>query len=300
MSAHYSVTTDFIYFQARENGLSFAVINKGNPTALTNGKSKNPDFCWDPGFKVSLGYFFRHDDWGLYLNFLHFHTRITDWYPHKENRFSFPIWSHLAAQPGFVEDVRNRWRLHLGLLDLLLKRPIFLSDCLYLNMHAGLRYAEVRQKTRIDYFGGSLFPDGQDDIDMKNKFWGVGPRGGIDGDWNFFNDFGIYFNAAIAFPYGFLYVHQDEFSDLTSDEYRFFRTFHTLRIITEMTAGLRYTYAPACSNVKFDVHGGYEIFYFFGQNQFARFLQSAANGNFASNFGDLVLHGFSLGMSAQF
>lgn len=300
MAAHYSVTTDFVYFQARENGLSFAVINKGNPTLLSNGKSKNPEFCWDPGFKVSFGYFFHHDEWSLYLNFLHFHTRITDWYPRKENTFPFPTWSHLSTQPGFVDDIRNRWRLHLGLLDLLLKRPIFISDCLSFNLHAGLRYAEVRQKTRIDYFGGTLFPDGQDDIDMKNKFWGFGPRAGIDGSWNFFERFGAYFNAAIAFPYGLFYVHQDESSNLVEDEYRYFKTFQTLRIITEMAAGFRYVHDVPCRNLTFDIHGGYEIFFLFGQNQFSRFLNQSANGNFASNFGDLVLHGFSLGMRAQF
>ena len=300
MAAHYSVTTDFIYFQARENGLSFAVQNKGNASALSDGKSKNPDFCWDPGFKVSFGYFFHHDEWSLYLNFLHFHTRITDWYASKEDAFFFPTWSHLATHSGFVEDVRNRWRLHLGLLDLLLKRPVSISECLHLSLHAGLRYAEVRQKTRIDYFGGTLFPEGQDDIDMKNKFWGIGPRVGVDGIWNFLADLGLYFNAAVSSPYGFLYVHQDENSDLVEEEYRYFKTFHTLRIITEMAAGLRYAHDLRCHNVTFDIHGGYEIFFLFGQNQFSRFLSLPATGNFASNSGDLVLHGFSLGMNVEF
>ncbi|HSX03853.1 MAG TPA: Lpg1974 family pore-forming outer membrane protein [Rhabdochlamydiaceae bacterium] len=296
--AHYCITTDFIYFQARENGLAFAVINKENPTSLSNAKSKNPDFSWDPGFKFSFGYFFNHDEWSIYLNFLHYHARITDIYPRREGTFPFPTWQHLAAGPGFVEDIRNRWRLHLGILDLIVQRSLNVSDALQLCPFAGLRYAEIRQKTRIDYFGGTLFPDGQDDIDMKNKFWGLGPMAGLNGFWKLFCDFGLYFNTATSFPYGFFYVHQDERSSLVDEKIRFFRTFHMLRIITEMAAGLRYN--CYLNDLNIDCHAGYELFFLWGQNQLVRFLNQSATGNFESNAGDLTLHGWSLGISIGF
>jgi hypothetical protein len=295
---HYCITTDFIYFQARENGLSFAVINKGNADTLAHAKSKNPDFSWDPGFKFSFVYFFHHDEWSLNLNFLHYHARITDMYPRKADTFPFPTWQHLASGPGFVEDIRNRWRLHLGLLDLLLKRSLCVSDSLTLSPFAGLRYAEIRQKTRIDYFGGTLFPDGQDDIDMKNKFWGLGPMAGLAGFWKFFSDFGFYFNAATSFPYGFFYVHQDERSTLVEDEIRFFRTFHMLRIISVMGEGLRYNHCFTGLNL--DCHAGYDLFFLWGQNQLVRFLNQSATGTFTGNPGDLMLHGLSVGFSFGF
>ncbi len=296
--AHYAITTDFIYFQARENGLAFAVNNKGNATVLSDAKAKNPDFSWDPGFKFSLAYFFNHDAWSVNLNFFHYHARITDFYPHKEGIFIFPAWAHLDAGLGFVDEMRNRWRLHMGLLDLLLKRCLEVSHCLQLFPYAGLRYAEIRQKTRIDYFGGTLFPNGQDDIDMKNKFWGLGPMAGLSGFWEFFCDFGFYFNAATSFPYGFFYVHQDERSSLTDNEIRFFKTFHILRLITELAAGLRWTYCWDHINV--DCHAGYELFFLWGQNQFVRFLNQPATGNFVSNGGDLTLNGWSVGLTIGF
>lgn len=296
--AHYCITTDFIYFQAKENGLSFAVINKENASTLTNAKAKNPDFSWDPGFKFAFGYFFNHDAWSLNLHFLHYHARITDFYPQQVGAFAFPTWQHLAPGPGFVDEMRNRWRLHMGLLDLLLKRCLQVSDSLQLLPFAGLRYAEIRQKTRIDYFGGSLFPDGQDDIDMKNKFWGLGPMIGWNTVWNFFADLSFYFNAAASLPYGFFYVHQDESSSLTEEEIRFFKTFHSLRPITEMAAGLRWT--RCFTNFGIDCHAGYELFFLWGQNQLARFLNASATGNLLSNGGDLTLHGWSLGMSFEF
>ncbi len=296
--AQYNITTDFIYFQARENGLAFAVINKDNATTLEDATSKNPAFSWDPGFKFSFGYFFNHDLWSLNLYFLHYHARITDLYPRRAETFPFPTWQHLVVGPGYVDTIRNRWRLHMGLLDLFLKRAINVSTFLELSAFAGLRYAEVRQKTRIDYFCGTLFPDCQDDIDMKNKFWGLGPIVGLEGFWQFFCDFGFYFHAAASFPYGFFYVHQDERGSFTEEEIRFFKTFHALRTITEMAVGLRYQYCFA--NFSLDCHAGYELYFLWGQNQLVRFLTTPATGNFTSTGGDLTLHGISVGLTAYF
>jgi hypothetical protein len=281
--AHYAVTTDFLYLKPAENGLSFAVF-KG-------GKAKNPDFAWDPGFKVAGGYFFARDLWSVHLSFMHYHARITDWYAEQ----ALPIWKRLAPpNEPFADCVRNRWRLHMGLADLTLKRCWQTSAFFQIAPFVGVRYAEIRQKTRINYF----FAEEQDEIDMKNKFFGFGPIAGLALSWDLSHFISLYFNGAATFPYGFLYVHQDERTSLVQDELLFFRTFHSLRPITEFALGLRFV--RCFLRLHFDIHAGYTLFFLWGQNQFTRFLDQVPNGNCFTNGGDLTLQGFNIGLTLRF
>lgn len=287
-AAPYFVQVDALYFQAQENGVHYATKNE---------RVLNPDFKYRFGGRIEVGIDLHHDCWQLMLQFLHYHARTRQV---KSGGQFFPTWTHPSMAPsGFVDSVYNMWRLHMGLGDINLTRPFFVSDCLEVSPYFGLRYSEIRQKLRIYYQGGTLFPGTEDVIFMKNKFWGVGPMGGIEALWSFNSWLGIFSRGACSLTFGKLYVHQDEGVSETNPQLTFFDQYNQARCILDMAIGLDFRFCTECC-VTFYGRIGWEIYLLFGQNQLARFLSNEGLGKFVTNQGDLSIQGLSLGLGISF
>lgn len=264
-TAPYYLQVDALYFQASENGVHYAI---------KEGHVLNPDFKYRFGGRATVGIALPHDCWQLVLQFTHYHGR------NRQNKtgggFS-PTWAHPGLMPpGFVDNVYNMWRLHMGLGDIDLTRHFCICDCLEFWPYFGLRYSEIRHKLRIYY--------DDDFVSMKNKFWGLGPIGGLEGLWRLNSWLGIFARGAGSLPYGKFYIHQSE------GRLNFLDQYHQLCFIVEAALGLDFRYCNFFARV------GWDVYLFLGQNQLARFIP----GTFVSNQGDLSLHGLSLSLGIGF
>lgn len=284
----YTISIDALYWQAQENGLSFAIKNSPN-----HSKIKEPDLPYDPGFKLSFGYHLAHDSWTWLTTFTHFHTRTTD----TTTGNLFPVWSNPQEHLNFVEDASMGWRLHLGFLDTQLQKPWWISPHFFLDLVIGLEYAEIRQKTRILYHGGSLPSGSEDDISMKNKFWGFGPLTGVNLTWLWTDHFSFYAKAALSALAGFFYVHQDE--DIAGENHlKLFDCFVLPRLHFETCLGLKYSYQS--TRTEWGLLLGWESHFLNGQNQWIRFLDTSSPGIFIHQLGDLVIQGLVIEGSVKF
>ncbi|NGX37894.1 MAG: hypothetical protein K1000chlam2_01062 [Chlamydiae bacterium] len=281
----YFVQAEALYFQARESGVSYAIVNE---------RVVHPDFQSRFGGRAKIGVDLGHDCWQLWVQFLHYHARTTE---KKVGKEFFPTWGHpLRGAGGHADEVFNRWRLHMGFLDVNLACPWGVSECLELWPFWGLRFAGVRHKLRIDYRGGTLFPGVEEDLSMKNKFWGLGPEMGVEAFWRLNSWLRIFSRGACSLLFGEFYIHQDEESrgKKEAGALKFYDEYDQTKKVLEMSLGLDFQYCQFYARV------GWEIYLLMGQNQLVRFVDESMPGKFVGNLGDLSLHGLSFGLGLKF
>lgn len=274
----WNIDVDLLYWQAQESGLAFVA---------TESKAINPSFDWNPGFRIGISYGFCHEDWAVSLIFTHFHTHAWG----NETRSLTP----LLANPDFFEedsDVNKatmRWRLHFGQFDLLLERNLKASSDLSFNPFLGVRVGCLRQKNRVQYFGGTLFPNSEDLISSKNKFLGTGLVLGTNVLWKWKKYWGLYAEGAFSLLYGEFYVHQAEYSEYgIAKRFGFHQTFFATSPVLDLVLGLKF------DKEWWEIHLGWEEHLYFSQNQWIHLK------GYLANQGDLSLAGAVLGASIHF
>jgi hypothetical protein len=287
------ITAEVLDWKAQENGLSLAIKSRGSPDRIDEATVKDIDFQYSVGARFGIGAALR-EHWELFLQGTHYHN-YTSTTEHADDSFLFPIWINPeAGSNGFVERAKARWRLHFGMIDLTLARKIFLGTLL-LKPFFGLRGVIARQKYEIDYFGGSLFPQGEDVVHMKNKFFGLGPIGGITATWRFWKPLAFYASLDLALPYGRFYIHESEFATVgIKRRLRIFHEFYLVRAIADCALGIRASYRWLSVNL------GWEEHLLFGQNQLIRFVGDNAAASQVSNQGDLTFSGLVGGVAVVF
>lgn len=271
--ASWCITGDLLYWQAQENGLAVGINDKG--------KVKSPSFEWDPGYRVGFGTSLPHDDWqipdssscfGVKVLFTHLHTKAFC----STEKPLFPLWGSAALS----QETEARWRLHLGLLDLDLNKNFSFTYAFFKPL-LGIRAAWIRQKYKLHYF----LPD-EEEVSMKNKFFGVGPQMGTYAIWKWSSRWGITGKGIFSLLWGELYVHQDD--------YNIEKNLSLLQVHAMESAMLsifEYSLGFIYQTNYLDLSFLWEQLLFFGQNQLLHFTQ---NHSFFRNQGDLSIQGITI------
>ena len=275
-------------WKAHEDGLTPTITNT-NGTATPSGASNYYDaefdhmhFKWDWGFHLGVGVNLSHDEWDSLLNWTHFRTTASqDTDCCQNGPDATTIYPQFFAkrpqdpnQQPVVTGSNAKWKLRLDMVDWELGRKFFTGRWLSIRPFMGLRGAWIRQNMDINYFdenGVDIPTDQFYEVDMKNKFWGVGPRIGMNTQWNFSKEFSFYGDAAISLLYGRFKVTQEEELDPDtildiSDQWR------TSRFIGDLAVGIRYEHLFEDKEFKFTGSFGWENHIFFDQNNFKHFV----------------------------
>ena len=301
------ITADALLWQPRENGLEYATKVDGAQFTGAHSKEKSPRFSWDWGFRVGLGYNMEHDQWDLYLNWTwlrgksHHHNTANA----GSGEVILPRWSDPGSLGGATASSASaHWKLRLNVLDLELGREFYVSKWVTVRPHMGLRTAWIKQTYDVDYSGLNINGVARE-IDMRNKYWGLGVRGGVNTDWGLGGGVSIYGNAAISILYGFFSVSKQESLELTSGAAfnnitNLSDFYHVSRAITDLQLGLRYDYMFCDDRYHFGIQAGWEHHMFFGQNQFILNVDDVAHGVTVANQGDLTMQGWTLNVRFDF
>jgi hypothetical protein len=303
------VTADLLWWVAHEDGIPLYIENEDQAFIpnLNNAEAKGLDWDWDLGFRVGLGYNTPHDGWDLSLTWMRVYGKA---HQHGHVDSDDAIWPSLTHPAGNLNGAalgfgpftksHSHWHLQLNQLDFDLGREFFVSKWLTLRPYFGLRSDWIHQKLEVHYnrFNGN---SGQDyEVELRNHFWGIGLATGLDTQWGLGGGWSIYGNAAFAILYG---IHDldrdDELSNL--DEFKFVNmddTYRVSRTVGDLQLGLRWDTMFDGDRFHFGIQAGWEHHVYFGQNQFARFVDDQAIGNFLANQGDLSFQGWTL--SARF
>jgi len=227
-----------LYWRVQEDGLDYAIrgryelITEGSATTpffrlnLTKGEVVHPDVEWKWGFRVGIGYFLPYDGWDLTSKWTRFHNSASDEIsqtgnPNPNDLINFgngngigsyisPFWvAQLFDPPGLVTRARARWHYKLDIIDLDLGREFFISRRLSLKPILGMRTAWVKQKFNVLYqknnHSDPTGPTGNAEgiertmhVRMKNDFWGIGAKVGLNTRWFLGKGFSLYGNGALS------------------------------------------------------------------------------------------------------
>jgi hypothetical protein len=302
---------EVLYWNAHEEGLPVAVVQKGSTANLSKADVKNISHDWDFGFRVGVGFNMPHDGWDLSLAWLRFNTDGNKTVHTSSSEVIFSTRAHpadpLATDFSFFSKAKSHYRLRLNQLDLDLGREFFVSKWLTLRPHFGLRADWVRQKWDIAYKNSNnAATPNETDIKYKDRWVGMGLEGGLDTQWGLGCGWSIFGDLTAGIVYGFHrlgYKETDTPSQLFDTNGVFANVSDRPRVshaILDLMMGLRYDVMFNCDRVHLGLQVGWEHHVYFSQNQFPVFVDGFARGTVVANQGDLTLQGWTLGARIDF
>ncbi len=311
------VLAEWLYLQANETGLSYAINNEdfdvSDDTIMGSGHTAQPKFDWHSGIRLGLGYNLPHDDWDIRFIWTWYEDQADDaQHSYGQSPTVLPIFLHPNVYNGQSIAACNsadaNLFLHLNMLDLNLGKQFKLSKALSLRPRVGIRTAWLNQHYNIHYSDlfdktSSLVLD-EYSTSVQNNFWGLGILGGFGSEWNIKWGLSIFGDAAISLLYGFFdnnysesYITPTGAGGLVLAEDN---SFHIGRAIADLQLGLRWASPCLKDRVKIVLQAGWEQHMFFSQNQIMHFVDGQSWGNFIQNQGDVDFQGWSAALHLYF
>lgn len=311
-------TASFLMWQAKEDGLNFAINNKAPSAPNFNldlrGNNVKPDFKWKPAFKAALGIIFPACDWNLIAEY-------TRYYSHMNTNTRASLFGDGAGLlpawdiPGFIDldptfqTANAHWKLKFNSADLSLGHNFFISKYLSFRFHGGLKGLIIDQRYFINY--NSPLPGIFDQLlslnfQFNNDSRGIGPRVGVESKW-YFPGYGGHVLANIAgssvlqqFRVSF---HQNGLAAETflQEQAKITHKVWVFRPCLEMLLGYGWGFCYGCKNdYYFGMKFAYEAQFFWQQNLMYRLTEVSVWGQGVQYQGDLVLHGGTLTFEFNF
>ncbi len=198
VSKDFDIFANLIFWTAREAGADAWAeeITSDSPTSSNNIQQVN--FGWDPGFRVGVGYGMKHDQWDTEVYYTWFHTRG------KDNISSTPGAVHSTYLGNFYVNNTDGsglsgpayqrasidWTIHFNMLDWELGRKFGINKSLTLHPFLGIKGGWIDQSIKTKWFNPALSSSEFFNIgteNLKNNYWGIGPKAGINAKWNLFS-----------------------------------------------------------------------------------------------------------------
>ncbi|MEM7174903.1 MAG: Lpg1974 family pore-forming outer membrane protein [Chlamydiota bacterium] len=196
---------EFIYWTVVEGDVDYAVrMTKplpGETTTLAQGDVASTCFDWDPGYRLSLGYFRAPNFWELLgeYTFLHVNANDSTEQPATSDLFLNGTFPHIFS--GNLTKATSETLFHYRLVNLLAKRVFFPinNPHLRLRLGGGITALWLRQSWKVRYF---IDPNDTTTVRNRWRYWGIGPRIQLGFDWFWGNDIYVTGQFAMALVVG--------------------------------------------------------------------------------------------------
>jgi len=179
-----------LYWIAHLGGLESAFGNTTIATTVTPGvitttvteENVEPDFEWNPGFRV-----------GADMAFTCF-TLGADW-------------THYNGRASYNKDNQNgEWKIKYDVIDVIFGRRFCVAPCFYFKPFIGARGLKIHQtlQSHLPILFTAITGNNTVFADMNDKedFWGIGPELGIEGNWYMGCNFSLYGTFDVVSYYG--------------------------------------------------------------------------------------------------
>ena len=84
------IDAEALLWKSSESSLDYAIESDSSST-IKNGRVKNPDFSWDWGVRLGVGYKMPHDKWDLFVNYTYVHAHAERHHTSPDH-VVFPTW----------------------------------------------------------------------------------------------------------------------------------------------------------------------------------------------------------------
>ena len=309
------VKGDYLYWIANEEGLEFSVsglTSTGTTTAVAQGKTREPLFDWNSGFRVGIGYTAPVTFWDASLTWTSFDSEAKRSFSVESitvfNKV-YPIldlpgnsYSGAGAGAPSLQSAAAKMKMDYDALDILLGRELNLNPHFAIKPSAGVRCAWIDQHYRITYAAPTLVPaDPLNRIKLHSEFFGVGIRGAIDTIWQCHRLVSLFGKAGLTLFHGWFDIRQTYTNAAAGTAYgNLHEDFQ--RVVSEFDTalGLRIQLGPCGWLKRCELTGAYEFHLYPKQNQFLYFMDDTKQGISMRQRGDLSFQGVSVGATLYF
>jgi hypothetical protein len=301
---------DLLFWQARENGLAYAVIASA-PLVLdllpSDFEIKEPEFEWDFGFRVGLGYGGKSDGWDIGAQWTRFFTDAHDLGTISSQKFFLPVWAHPNFNAFGFDPIRTtdaHWKLHFNKIDAGIGRGFYVTKYFTARPFAGPSAIWIHQHYHIEYDQLSLgpIPALNNKIHLRNAFFGIGVQVGCDLNFHLTRPLSLFTRGSGAIYAGHFEIRRKEtFRSLTNESFKLSHNLHAGRAAVALEMGFAWEHAMQDSYyIRAELC--YDIHYFFKQNQMPRVISHAMSplSTYFVDQGDLALHGGSFSVRLGF
>ncbi len=291
---------DVLYWQARENGIPYAIQIKNpqevEPPDTVKSHVKELQYDWDFGVRVHGGYQCRRDDWMLLATWTHFDTKAQDTGFNNGSKRYNPIWAapDFTQPPDTAIQAKAKWKLFINQVDLSLARPFYTGKYFILQPEAGLSGVWIDQHLRLRYTRDGI--PGFSHVKLENDFYAGGIRAGLDTrfcfckGWSIFNmtHFGLYYGK-FELERKEKFITDNLLSQTLKDSLK--NSYRQISPLIQMQMGVRWERGFYNNRYAVALKLAYEYQIYFSQNQFMKIINNDPFPQVVENQGDLCLTG---------
>lgn len=287
------VVGNVLYWTAYEGGTEIAYRENNLASTPFPQVMTSVNFEWDVGYRIGAGWATAHDNMEFGVIF----TRVE-----PEGEFSAHTSAPNAEQSVIVPvgittytSASAHWNLKYSVLDVEFARSYFVSRYFYLRPYFGSRTAWIDQDANLQFKGGgNPITKGT----LRNDFKGSGLRFGTDSRWFFARHWNLFLGASASALYGKFTVATRANQAANGDDIA--SSLHRIAMAAQTQIGLGWETAFSCNSNQIAINLGYELNYWWRQNQ-----QPVLEQMFGSVYGarqsqDLAFHGMTIDMQLSF
>ena len=277
-----TVNLSFEVFWGKSEIYGSEFAEKESRTTASQGGSireyvhKYPSYDWAPGIVIGLGRDFTNYDMDLNLEFLYYNNSQGS-STNGSTRENIVVSRVNPAVPGngptfpFAQRATNTSKTQVYLLNAEMGKSYFVGRNTSFRTHFGGQFADISLNQTVQYSGlksttTSATDNGTLTAECKTKFYGVGPRVGVDIRQYMNNDFYFFTTPAVALLSGNFAV--DMFQQYSSSQgsYKDMARFDRITPTAGANFGLGYSRFLFDNAAYLSVQFGYDIEYFFNQS----------------------------------
>lgn len=296
------VEGEFLYWKAYEDGLFYAQSGRGvGSTALPpagddfNGKLKKIKPDHKPGYRITLGYGFKHDKEDIRISYLDYRTHGKDVTPGQ----SVVLWAHsYTSTYSKAKHASGEWYCKLRSLEGDFGKAFFLSKHFILRPAGGIKAFRIDQDLKIDY----TYDTSANRLAVwkpKSNVRGIGAKSALETKFFFSKNFSIYaVGAASLLPSkvnATLKQTEDDHMIAHSDD-----KFNLWASNLQGAVGLEIDLYFASNKCHFGMRIGIEDNLWFGVNQVNHYLARFSEGMLYQENGNLNLSGLTFNARLDF
>lgn len=305
-----SLSVDYLYWQARSDGLPYAIEASDFDTATLTVIEQIDRVCPEAGSGVRVGVDYLvpcMDGWNVAAAWTWFHSHAIDdaSLPSLAGAANqiLPIWTNREFRPRAIS-AHADYNLYVDLVDFEMGRWFYVGKLLSIQPHAGFRGAWIGQHLDANYVFNSA-PFSRFLVTSKNDitFRGFGIRTGLNTEWSFCHGLSILANTNFDLLWSKTKVSQIEYnpsgsirSQTTDNE------IYSMTPVVELFFGLAWD-VWECFNLcnwdmKFRI--GWEEQYFVNFIQFNQYPNDEEGPLSIHEWGGLGFGGLVAGVSVSF
>ena len=309
---------EFLYWTAEVADLDYALTMQ-NPAPddrmlYALGHYDRAKYNWDPGFRVTIGYFNAPHYWQVYGTYTWQRIKGTNHSvkPTQDDLYLIPTWSAIfnliVPEPVLTAD--SYVRLNYNLADLVFDRVYITNPHLRLKLLGALTGALIEQKFNVDYLTEHFVSR----VHTMWRFMGIGFRLGVSLDW-YLNFADLYLTAKattatfigsyknLSYQTNDCGVLDDEDGEEAIEETVRDGLYKDWRPSFETQFMVGPSYQKAFKSCRFELFAGYEMTNWFNLNEIYRsstsFYPQTSKETYINN-SMIALHGLTLRTTFDF